>query len=78
MSEAELREKIRNVLVDAEEADGTFDTEGAIVALILADRRAWGEYVIGIDDPMPTTNVLRVERNNLRAEQRQRNRKEGE
>lgn len=47
-----------------------------IVQLILQDRKAWGEYVIGEDEPepeIPVNDYYWRFRNELRARQRQRN-----
>lgn len=46
MSEAELRDRVGTILGEDPSLEWSADVDN-IVALILADRKAWGEYVIG-------------------------------
>lgn len=87
LSEKEIREKVKRIdsiralkklLIDdsnisygnrTQHIDYLIDD---IVSLILSDRKAWGEYVIGEDEKYPCVDGG-VSRNHLRTKQRQRN-----
>ena len=59
-----------------EEFGKLLSTVDSITGLILQDRKAWGEYVIGEDEPepeIPVNDYYWRFRNELRARQRQRN-----
>ena len=86
MNDQELREKIGKIMSDAHQSkhwtceEDTCHKEGSpinqVMQLILQDRKAWGEYVIGEDEPepeIPVNDYYWRFRNELRARQRQRN-----
>ena len=88
LSEKQLREKIEKILKDngcnaINEEAGCDQTVYALVSLVLQDRKAWGEYVIGEDidfprdsqtgAPVGTDGFIGLGKSELRAEQRQRN-----
>lgn len=79
LSEKELREKIRDLVFGYADPSGLNlgETTDEIMLLILAYRKAWGEYVIGKDICTCGCNFgdgcLCLSDAKLRAEQRQRN-----